>query len=99
MKLFKSHEEKAKEELDKARENWDKTSEAALGIKTVEEAIEIDKKFQKGLIDSVNREGMIADCLVINTLFPDLTPEQKTLILRYGRWIHTMDLKAIPFKK
>ena len=99
MKLFKSHEEKAKEEMDRVRKNWDKTSEAALGLKTVEEAIELEKTFHKSLIDAVNEEGLIADCYVINILFPELTPEQKTLILKYGRWIRTMDLKAIPFKK
>jgi len=88
MGLFKSREERIKKK-------WEMTSEYKLGL-SFEEANKLGKDFEKGLIDAVNQQGIIEDYKVINTLFPDLTPEKKGLILYYGHWTQDVDLKRKP---
>ena len=95
MGLLKSKEEKAKEAWEKIKKKWDETSEGKLGL-SFEEANKLRKEFEKGLIDAVNEQGLLTDAGVINALFPDLTLEQKVLILYYGRWIEESNLKEVP---
>ena len=91
MGIFKSEERMVKDEKD-----WRKTSEYELGV-SYEEYIHIHKDFQKGLVDAVRDDGRISDADVINAIFPNLSPEQKVLILYYGRWVDDVRLKAEPF--
>ena len=96
MGIFKSEERKVKDEKEKIKKNWRKTSEYELGV-SYEEYIHIHKDFQKGLVDAVRDDGRISDADVINAIFPNLSPEQKVLILYYGRWVDDVRLKAEPF--
>jgi len=91
MGFFKSPEEKEAELQEKIKKKWNQTSEYKLGI-TFEESKVIRKKFQKALIDASGDIGSITDFEPINILFPDLTPEQKVLILYYARWMDEIEM-------
>ncbi|MCK5030749.1 MAG: hypothetical protein KAR64_04725 [Thermoplasmatales archaeon] len=95
MGLFKSREEKTKEEWERIKKKWEKTPECKFGL-SFEEASKLRKDFEKGLINAVNEQGLITDYSVINVLFPGLTPEQKVLILYYGRWTGDVNLQEKP---
>jgi len=84
-----------KQDWEKVKNNWEKTSECKLGI-SFEEALELRKDFEKGLKGIVEEDGVISDYNVINALFPDLTKKQKFMILYYSRWIMDANLKSEP---
>lgn len=92
MGFLKTPEEKEREMQEKIKKNWNKTSEDTLGI-SYEECRQIIKKFEEGLIDAKQDDGRISDSDVINALFSNLSPEQKGLILYYGRWVNIANLK------
>ena len=94
MGLFQSKEDKIKKEIEKRKEEeektWNTSAAKELGC-TKEGALETHKTFDKGMVDvQYKLKGYVRDIEVIKELFPDLDANMKFTIFLYGHWVSKM---------